>query len=64
MLRDEPFVVKETVRPVPDSLDVNMSPLVVFYEVTQACDLVCQHCRACAQRGDIPKRWPPNKLKD
>ena len=25
------------------------SPLLVFYEVTQACDLVCQHCRACAQ---------------
>ena len=27
----------------------NSSPLLVFYEVTQACDLVCQHCRACAQ---------------
>jgi radical SAM protein len=26
------------------------SPLLVFYEVTQACDLVCQHCRACAQQ--------------
>lgn len=25
------------------------SPLLVFYEVTQACDLVCRHCRACAQ---------------
>jgi radical SAM protein len=25
------------------------SPLLVFYEVTQACDLVCTHCRACAQ---------------
>jgi AdoMet-dependent heme synthase len=24
------------------------SPLLVFYEVTQACDLVCDHCRACA----------------
>ncbi|MBI3467044.1 MAG: radical SAM protein, partial [Planctomycetes bacterium] len=30
--------------------DFNHSPLVVFFEVTQACDLVCQHCRACAQR--------------
>lgn len=29
--------------------DFAHSPLVVFYEVTQACDLVCQHCRACAQ---------------
>ena len=26
------------------------SPLLVFYEVTQACDLVCLHCRACAQQ--------------
>jgi len=25
------------------------SPLVAFYEVTQACDLVCAHCRACAE---------------
>jgi radical SAM protein len=30
------------------------SPLVVFYETTQACDLVCAHCRACAQ----PRRHP------
>ena len=30
------------------------SPLLVFYEVTQACDLVCQHCRACAQTTADP----------
>jgi radical SAM protein with 4Fe4S-binding SPASM domain len=30
------------------------SPLLVFYEVTQACDLVCQHCRACAQTKPHP----------
>lgn len=29
--------------------DFSRSPLLVFYEVTQACDLVCDHCRACAQ---------------
>lgn len=23
--------------------------MLVFYETTQACDLVCRHCRACAQ---------------
>ena len=33
-------------RPRPNFAD---SPLLVFYEVTQACDLVCEHCRACAQ---------------
>lgn len=25
------------------------SPLIAFYEVTRACDLICLHCRACAQ---------------
>jgi radical SAM protein len=30
------------------------SPLLVFYEVTQACGLVCRHCRACAQTQRYP----------
>jgi radical SAM protein len=30
------------------------SPLLVYYEVTQACDLVCAHCRACAQTEPRP----------
>lgn len=34
--------------------DFHHSPLLVFYELTQACDLVCIHCRACAQ----PKQHP------
>ncbi len=34
--------------------DFSHSPLVVFYEVTRACDLVCRHCRASAQ----PRRHP------
>jgi len=34
--------------------DFPTSPFIVFYEVTRACDLVCKHCRACAQ----PKRHP------
>jgi radical SAM protein len=34
--------------------DFSRSPLIVFYELTRACDLVCLHCRACAQaRGDV-----------
>jgi len=28
--------------------------MLVFYEVTQACGLVCQHCRACAQPHSHP----------
>ncbi len=31
------------------SLDFSERPLVAIWEVTQACDLVCVHCRACAQ---------------
>ncbi len=34
--------------------DFGTSPLIVFYEVTQACDLVCRHCRACAQTDSHP----------
>jgi radical SAM protein len=30
------------------------SPLIVFFETTRACDLVCLHCRACAQRSAAP----------
>jgi radical SAM protein len=33
---------------------VEHSPLLAFYEVTQACDLVCLHCRACAQAAPDP----------
>lgn len=34
--------------------DFDDSPMLVFYEVTRACDLVCQHCRACAQAQPDP----------
>lgn len=39
-----------SIRPQPQARDgFDRSPLVVFYETTRACDLVCAHCRACAQ---------------
>jgi len=31
------------------SEDFDVQPLMLYYEVTQACDLVCRHCRASAQ---------------
>jgi radical SAM protein len=34
------------------NLDLSQRPLIVIWETTQACDLACVHCRACAQ----PKR--------
>lgn len=33
----------------PPSFDFDMRPLVVVWEMTQACDLTCLHCRASAQ---------------
>jgi radical SAM protein len=36
------------------STDFSERPYIVIWEVTQACDLACVHCRACAQ----PKRNP------
>jgi AdoMet-dependent heme synthase len=33
----------------PPKLDFNDRPFIVIWEMTQACDLVCVHCRACAQ---------------
>jgi AdoMet-dependent heme synthase len=40
--------------PMYSRRDFNGSPLIVFYEVTQACGLVCKHCRACAQTTSHP----------
>lgn len=36
-------------RPTYTADDFNIQPLMLYYEVTQACDLVCRHCRASAQ---------------
>jgi radical SAM protein with 4Fe4S-binding SPASM domain len=35
--------------------DFDHSPMVVFYEVTRACDLLCKHCRASAQKHCDPR---------
>jgi radical SAM protein with 4Fe4S-binding SPASM domain len=35
--------------------DFDHSPMVVFYEVTRACDLLCKHCRASAQPHCDPR---------
>ena len=36
------------------TMDFTQAPLVIFWEITRACALVCRHCRAQAQ----PKRHP------
>lgn len=37
-----------------ETLDYNRAPFLVIWEVTQACDLACVHCRASA----LPRRDP------
>lgn len=36
------------------TLDFDHHPLLAIWEVSQACDLACQHCRACATPGRDP----------
>ena len=36
------------------NLDFNERPYIVIWETTQACDLACVHCRACAQPSRNP----------
>ena len=43
--------------------DFEHGPFVVFYEVTRACDLVCQHCRACAQPLRDPEEMDTRAAK-
>lgn len=40
--------------PDPTAIDTSQRPFVLVWEVTQACDLACKHCRADAQ----PERHP------
>ena len=35
--------------------DFDISPLMFYYEITQACDLVCEHCRASAKPDADPQ---------
>jgi len=36
------------------NLDFDRNPFILFWEVTQACDLVCRHCRAVAMKNVNP----------
>jgi radical SAM protein len=34
---------------IGETMNFDRAPMLVIWEVTQACDLACVHCRACAQ---------------
>jgi radical SAM protein len=43
--------------------DFDRNPLMFYYEVTQACDLVCKHCRASAQEDPDPQQLSADQSK-
>lgn len=43
--------------------DFDQNPLMFYYEVTQACDLVCKHCRASAQENAHPEELSTEQAK-
>ncbi|MGN6370274.1 MAG: radical SAM protein [Phycisphaerae bacterium] len=50
-------------RPRMTRADFAQSPMVVFYELTRACDLACVHCRANAQTGRDPAELSTEQAK-
>lgn len=44
-----------TMNPLANSIDFNERPFIAIWEVTQACDLACVHCRASAQPDRDPQ---------
>ncbi len=43
--------------------DFDVNPLMFYYEVTTACDLVCKHCRASAQENSHPDQLTTEESK-
>jgi radical SAM protein len=43
--------------------DFDLNPLMFYYEVTMACDLVCKHCRASAQENAAPDELSTEQAK-
>src|SRR5690348_18210322 len=44
-------------------MDFNQTPFIVIWEVTQACDLACVHCRASAQSRRNPLELSTEEAK-
>ncbi|MDO5554376.1 MAG: TIGR04053 family radical SAM/SPASM domain-containing protein [Planctomycetia bacterium] len=43
--------------------DFGRNPLMFYYEITRACDLVCKHCRASAQSTPAPDELSPEQSR-
>ena len=49
--------------PAYSNQDFDFNPLMFYYEVTQACDLVCKHCRASAHADPDPDELTTDQAK-
>lgn len=49
-----PAAVMDVMNPLIDAVDFDEHPFIAIWEVTQACDLACVHCRASAQPDRNP----------
>ena len=47
----------------PTKFDFNQKPYIAIWETTQACDLACVHCRACAQPARNPFELSTDEAK-
>jgi radical SAM protein len=50
--------------PLINAIDFNERPFIAIWEVTQACDLACVHCRASAQPNRDPLELSTEEGKD
>jgi radical SAM protein len=50
-------------RPSLADVDFDRAPFVVIWETTQACDLACLHCRACAVPNRDPRELSTDEAK-
>jgi radical SAM protein len=50
--------------PLINAIDFNERPFIAIWEVTQACDLACVHCRASAQPNRDPLELTTEEGKD
>ena len=50
-------------RPAFEGIDFDERPFLVIWEATQACDLACVHCRACAQPSRHPLELTTDEAK-
>ncbi|MGZ4860060.1 MAG: radical SAM/SPASM domain-containing protein, partial [Candidatus Angelobacter sp.] len=43
--------------------DFSRNPMLVYWEMTQACGLACKHCRAEAMPGSHPRELTTEESK-